>query len=97
LLHIFLKDLHHSRIFFLEERRSKATVTFSPLFKALTGGVFYLNSSWSFADFAVLFWTSTPWGNYKALSHGMNTINFSVSPYPASRANAFPMRCVKDP
>jgi uncharacterized protein (TIGR02145 family) len=65
-------------------------------FRALTGGVFYLNSSWSFADFAVLFWTSSSWGSYKALSHGMNTINFSVSLYPASRANAFPVRCLKD-
>ncbi len=65
-------------------------------FRALTGGVFYLNSSWSFADFAVLFWTSSSWGSYKALSHGMNTINFSVSLYPSSRANAFPVRCLRD-
>jgi uncharacterized protein (TIGR02145 family) len=65
-------------------------------FRALTGGVFYLNSSWSFADFAVLFWTSTPWGASKALSHGLNIYNFSVSLYPASRANAFPIRCLKD-
>jgi len=65
-------------------------------FRALTGGVFYLNSSWSFADFAVLFWTSSSWGSYKALSHGMNTINFSVSLYPSSRANAFPVRCLHD-
>jgi uncharacterized protein (TIGR02145 family) len=65
-------------------------------FRALTGGVFYLNSSWSFADFGVLFWTSSSWGSYKALSHGMNTINFSVSLYPSSRANAFPVRCLHD-
>ncbi|MEI7727554.1 MAG: FISUMP domain-containing protein, partial [Bacteroidota bacterium] len=65
-------------------------------FRAMTGGVFYLNSSWSFADFAVLFWTSSSWGSYKALSHGMNTINFSVSLYPSSRANAFPVRCLRD-
>jgi uncharacterized protein (TIGR02145 family) len=65
-------------------------------FRALTGGVFYLNSSWSFTDFAVLFWTSTPWGSSKALSHGLNIYNFSVSLYPASRANAFPIRCLKD-
>ncbi len=65
-------------------------------FRALPGGIFYLNSSWSFADFAVLFWTSSSWGSYKALSHGMNTINFSVSLYPSSRANAFPVRCLHD-
>jgi len=70
--------------------------TFISGFRALTGGVFYLNSSWSFEDFAVLFWTSTSWGNYKALSHGMNSIDFSVSLYPSSRANAFPIRCLKD-
>jgi uncharacterized protein (TIGR02145 family) len=65
-------------------------------FRALPGGIFYLNSSWSFAGFAVLFWTSSSWGSYKALSHGMNTINFSVSLYPSSRANAFPVRCLRD-
>jgi len=65
-------------------------------FRALTGGVFYLNSSWSFADFAVLFWTSTPWGPAKAVSHGLNIYDFSVSLYPSSRANAFPIRCLKD-
>ncbi len=65
-------------------------------FRALTGGVFYLNSSWSFADFAVLFWTSTPWGSAKAVSHGLNIYDFSVSLYPSSRANAFPIRCLKD-
>jgi uncharacterized protein (TIGR02145 family) len=70
--------------------------TFISGFRALTGGVFYLNTSWSFEDFAVLFWTSTSWGNYKALSHGMNTINYSVSLYPSSRANAFPIRCLHD-
>jgi uncharacterized protein (TIGR02145 family) len=70
--------------------------TIIPGFRALPGGIFYLNSSWSFADFAVLFWTSSSWGSYKALSHGMNTINFSVSLYPSSRANAFPVRCLHD-
>jgi uncharacterized protein (TIGR02145 family) len=65
-------------------------------FRALTGGVFYLNSSWSFADFAVLFWTSTPWGPAKAISHGLNIYDFSVSLYPSSRINAFPIRCLKD-
>jgi uncharacterized protein (TIGR02145 family) len=70
--------------------------TIIPGFRALPGGIFYLNSSWSFADFAVLFWTSSSWGSYKALSHGMNTINFSVSLYPSSRANAFPVRCLRD-
>ena len=65
-------------------------------FKALRSGVFYLNSTWSFMDFATIFWTSTSSGPTKAISHGMNLYNFSVSFYPASRANAFPVRCLKD-
>jgi len=65
-------------------------------FDARLSGVFYLNSSWSFADFAVLFWTSTPWDASRAVSHGMNNYNFSVSLYPALRGNEFAVRCLKD-
>ncbi|MFZ4523363.1 MAG: FISUMP domain-containing protein [Bacteroidales bacterium] len=65
-------------------------------FNALRSGVFFLNSSMSFNGFATLFWSSTPWGQFKALSHGMNTYNYSVSLYPSSRANAFPVRCLRD-
>ena len=65
-------------------------------FRAQTSGVFYLNSSWSFNGFATLFWTSTPWNAIKAISHGMNVYDFSVSLYPSSRANAFPVRCLRD-
>jgi uncharacterized protein (TIGR02145 family) len=65
-------------------------------FKAQTSGVFYLNSSWSFNGFATLFWTSTPWNAIKAISHGMNEYNYSVSLYPSSRANAFAVRCLRD-
>jgi uncharacterized protein (TIGR02145 family) len=65
-------------------------------FNALRSGVFYLNSSMSFNGFATLFWSSTSWGQFKALSHGMNTYNYSVSLYPSSRANAFPVRCLRD-
>lgn len=65
-------------------------------FRALTGGVFYMSTSWNFNGFATLFWSSTSWGATKALSHGMNTYNYSVSLYPSSRANAFPARCLKD-
>ncbi|MEI6436551.1 MAG: FISUMP domain-containing protein, partial [Bacteroidota bacterium] len=65
-------------------------------FKALRSGVFYLNSSWSFLDFATIFWSSTSSGQIKAISHGMNLHNFSVSLYPASRGNAFAARCLLD-
>jgi uncharacterized protein (TIGR02145 family) len=65
-------------------------------FNALTSGVFYLNSSWSFKEFATLFWSSTPWNSTKGISHGLNVYNYSVSLYPSSRANAFPVRCLRD-
>jgi len=65
-------------------------------FNAFRSGVLYLKTSWSFMGFATIFWSSNAWGPLMALSHGMNSINFSVSLYPASRANAFPVRCLKD-
>lgn len=65
-------------------------------FKALTSGVFYLNTSWSFNGFATLFWSSTPWNSTKGISHGLNVYDYSVSLYPSSRANAFPVRCTGD-
>ena len=65
-------------------------------FKARTSGVFYLNSSWSFNGFATLFWSSTPWSAKKGISHGMNVYDHSVSMYPSSKANAFPIRCLYD-
>ena len=65
-------------------------------FKALPVGVYYLNSLWSFTDFATIFWSSTPVDQTRATAHGMNIYNFSVSLYPASRANAFTVRCLKD-
>ena len=65
-------------------------------FKADPDGVLYQNTIWSFADFAVLFWSSTPVDATRAWSHGMNGINFSVSSYPAMKADAFPVRCVRD-
>ncbi|NCA76707.1 MAG: hypothetical protein EOM90_10250, partial [Alphaproteobacteria bacterium] len=65
-------------------------------FKADPDGVLYQNTIWSFAEFAVLFWSSTPVDATRAWSHGMNGINFSVSSYPALKADAFPVRCVRD-
>jgi uncharacterized protein (TIGR02145 family) len=65
-------------------------------FRAKESGVIYSNFSWSFQGFATIFWTSTPSGTIKAMSHGMNLINFSVSDYPANRSNAFAVRCLHD-
>ncbi|MDP1621273.1 MAG: FISUMP domain-containing protein [Bacteroidales bacterium] len=69
---------------------------FTNVFKAFRSGVTYWNSGGSFIDFATIFWSSTSWGQLKALSYGMNSYNYSVSWYPASRANAFAVRCLRD-
>ena len=65
-------------------------------FRAKQGGVIYSNASWKFQGFGAIFWTSTPSGTIKAISHGLNQINFSVSDYPANRSNAFEARCLRD-
>jgi len=65
-------------------------------FKARESGVNYSNSIWKFHGFATLFWTSTPSGAIKAVSHGMNLQNFSVSDYYSNRSNAFAVRCLRD-
>jgi uncharacterized protein (TIGR02145 family) len=39
---------------------------------------------------------TTPTGSNRALAHGMNTWNFSVSHYPALRSNGFGVRCLRD-
>ena len=65
-------------------------------FRAKESGVIYSNASWKFQGFGSVFWTSTPSGSIKAISHGLNQINFSVSDYPANRSNAFATRCLRD-
>ena len=65
-------------------------------FRAIRSGVFYLQNSMSYLGFSTLFWSSTTSGQQRALAHGMNDWNYSVSLYPAFKANAFPARCLKD-
>jgi uncharacterized protein (TIGR02145 family) len=65
-------------------------------FNAKTSGVYYLNSRWSFTNFATIFWSSTPWNATKVISHGMNGIDFSVSLYPSAKGNAIAVRCLRD-
>lgn len=67
-----------------------------PGFHALPSGVLYLNDTWSFKGLATIFWSSTTVGPVKAVSHGMNTVDNSVSYYESLRVNAFPVRCVKN-
>jgi len=65
-------------------------------FRAKESGIVYSNISCKFQGFATLYWTSNPYGAIKALSHGMNLQNFSVSDYYSNRSNAFAVRCLHD-
>ena len=49
-----------------------------------------------FIGFAVIYGSLSPIDSHRAFSHGMNTANFSVSSYPALKADAFPVRCLQD-
>ena len=48
-------------------------------FNAFLTGIRHENSTWSYNNFAVLFWSSTAHGSNKAWAHGMNTLDPSVS------------------
>jgi uncharacterized protein (TIGR02145 family) len=65
-------------------------------FIALLSGARYINKSWDFQGFATFFWSSTSHSDTQAWAHGMNDPDPSVSVYPASRTNAFSVRCVHD-
>jgi uncharacterized protein (TIGR02145 family) len=65
-------------------------------FDALLSGVRHLNVQWDYQNIATFFWSSTPYGAYKAWAHGMNDYDPSVAAYPSSRANAFSIRCLRD-
>jgi len=67
-------------------------------FNAKLNGLFYLNNLWAFSSgdpTATMFWTSTQ-VNGKPVARGLNSSALSVSYYESSKANAFPVRCVKD-
>jgi len=65
-------------------------------FNALLSGVLYSKTSWTFINFASLFWTSTTATPVQAISHGLNIKDNSVSDYQSGRHNAFPVRCIKN-
>ena len=65
-------------------------------FNALLDGLRFKYRAWGMDNFATLIWSSSSHGPDKAWAHGMNSFNPSVSYYPASRSNAFVVRCVKD-
>jgi uncharacterized protein (TIGR02145 family) len=65
-------------------------------FNALLDGLRFKYEVWGMDNFASLFWSSTSHGADKAWAHGMNSFNPSVSFYPASKSNAFVVRCIKN-
>jgi uncharacterized protein (TIGR02145 family) len=65
-------------------------------FNALLSGARHINKGWDLFGFATFFWSSTLRSETKAWAHGMNEVDPSVSLYPALRANAFSVRCLKD-
>ena len=68
-------------------------------FHGLLGGLNYLDNFWAYTTLPLtgsMFWTSSSIGTDQAISRGINLNNPSVSYYARSRANAFPVRCVKD-
>jgi len=69
-------------------------------FETLLKGVYYMNSTWAFTvndlPTATMFWTSTPGSGSRIITRSMNNQNPSVSLYESSKANAFPVRCIKD-
>jgi uncharacterized protein (TIGR02145 family) len=65
-------------------------------FNALLDGLRFKYKAWGMDNFATLIWSSSSYGPDKAWAHGMNSFNPSVSFYPASKSNAFVVRCVKD-
>jgi uncharacterized protein (TIGR02145 family) len=65
-------------------------------FNALLDGLRFKYKAWGMDNFATLIWSSSSCGPDKAWAHGMNSFNPSVSFYPASKSNAFVVRCVKD-
>ncbi len=65
-------------------------------FHALMSGVLYSQNFLKFGDFGTMFWSSTASGTDRAMAHGMNVWNYSVSDYAAGRGNAFGVRCLRD-
>jgi uncharacterized protein (TIGR02145 family) len=65
-------------------------------FNAILNGARDINKGWVYQGFATFFWSSTFHGDSKAWAHGMNEADPSVSLYPALKANAYSVRCLRD-
>jgi uncharacterized protein (TIGR02145 family) len=68
-------------------------------FHALLGGFNYSDNAWVFNTgpmTATMHWTSSINGPNQAVARGLNSYTPSISKYNSKRANAFPVRCIKD-
>jgi uncharacterized protein (TIGR02145 family) len=65
-------------------------------FNAFLYGLDFNHNHWDFDTFATFLWSSTSHGQLKAWAHAMNSFDPSVSYYPASRSDAFYVRCIKN-
>jgi uncharacterized protein (TIGR02145 family) len=68
-------------------------------FHGLLTGFNYLDNTWVFNSgpvTATMYWTSTASNMDHSTSRGLNIYTPSISRYSGSRANSFPVRCVKD-
>ncbi len=65
-------------------------------FQTLMSGVLYSQNFQKFGDFGTMFWSSNASGTERAMAHGMNVWNYSVSDYAAGRGNALAVRCLRD-
>ena len=65
-------------------------------FDALLADGYFKNRSWTLAGLGGFYWSSSVQGSMKAWAHGFNENNDGVSFYPASRSNAYSVRCIKD-
>jgi uncharacterized protein (TIGR02145 family) len=68
-------------------------------FGAVPSGAVYQNSAWSLNTPEVrasLFWSSETVGGMSIKSHGINSVDNSVSDYKSGRENGFSVRCISD-
>ncbi len=68
-------------------------------FHGLLKGILYENDTWNFgtgANTGSMYWTADAGLAAYATARGLNFYNLSVSLYSSSRANAFPVRCVRN-
>jgi len=68
-------------------------------FHSFLPGLNYLSAFWSYTALPLtgaMYWTSSLVASGQAVARGVNLLTPSISYYPRSTGNAFPVRCIKD-